>query len=454
MLRLFYYISSINYLKLINKNRQLLFFFSFSFLVQLMWLLAFYPGFMSVDSISQWDQAYTFQLNDWHPYLSTLYIWLFQRIFGNPASVSVFQIFSTTLFFSWMFDLFLKKGIKKFIIIPLFIIFSISIPIGVYNITLWKDIPFSLSIVMFGFFLSQTLNKESWCKLDYLLFTALSVLTIYMRHNGIVFLLITPVIIFLFSRKKLISTTLILIFVYLFFSFVVPKILEVKPKQFYLSRISILHAEVGLYNNQPWTNLSKETTDLLEDLGSKSELNSIYNPVCADYIFSGDINPELINSKEYWDKLTVRFVSEDIVNNISFYLGDRFNMFVSTLLGSRMIYIPEIADNTNDIRFSPVSNSLNSIAVKILDDINGNPVLFFMVWNNLIPLVVLMFALLDSCYKKNIPLIIFSLFILCQLPFIFFLSTCADWRYLYFCYLAGFIAIPMYFVKPDKLRKT
>ncbi len=145
----------------IKNNYYFWVFFLISTFVFFLWWAAFFPALMSTDSIGQWIQTMDLnKLSDWHPYLSTLYFYFLKLIYNSPATVSLFQIIWTAALFSYIFNFFIKVGLKKIYIYVLFIFFVTSIPIGLFNISLWKDVPFSLCLIGFLFFLCKAIYEK------------------------------------------------------------------------------------------------------------------------------------------------------------------------------------------------------------------------------------------------------------------------------------------------------
>jgi hypothetical protein len=60
-----------------------------SFVIWSFYLLSFWPGSMSPDSLDQWKQVLNGQLKDWHPVFHTMNIWLITRIKLSPATVAM-----------------------------------------------------------------------------------------------------------------------------------------------------------------------------------------------------------------------------------------------------------------------------------------------------------------------------------------------------------------------------
>ncbi|MBD3306800.1 hypothetical protein GF339_10265, partial [candidate division KSB3 bacterium] len=117
------------------------------------WLLGQWPGGMTPDSFWSWDQTLSLSFDDWHPYLYQVYLLMLRQFADSPATVAVFQILLTAGVGSYIFYFCIRQGVNWLYTLPFFLLFITSIPIGVYNITLWKDIPWSLCLVLTAFWI-------------------------------------------------------------------------------------------------------------------------------------------------------------------------------------------------------------------------------------------------------------------------------------------------------------
>lgn len=184
-----------------------------------LWLLAFWPGVMSVDSLKVWRAAMLpdVYLND-HPVLNVILYKYFFQIWNNPAVIPVVQVVLIALLISWFFFWLYRKGVSLKLLVFCFLFILFSVPIGTYNTVLWKDIPFSLLVV----FWACTLVKLFWqrghrqfylSKQHILVLLLLGVALGLIRHNGLVYLLVLPllfVLLRLVSIKQTIMISLIL----------------------------------------------------------------------------------------------------------------------------------------------------------------------------------------------------------------------------------------------------
>jgi hypothetical protein len=187
----------------INKKdllRRSLYYF-IPFIAGLVYWLAFYPGFMSFDSIFQWDQLSTFKFTNWHPAIHTILMYVLSRIWYSPAIVSLFQIMIACLIIGYGLNTIRKASrLPDYVLITLGVLISINPIVGIMDITLWKDVLYSLAVLLLTIFLFEIITSEGkWLSkpLNIVFYGAILSSIWLLRYNGapvvIASLIITPV---------------------------------------------------------------------------------------------------------------------------------------------------------------------------------------------------------------------------------------------------------------------
>ena len=163
------------------------------------WLLAYWPGYMTSDSIHIWWAAKKpgYFIHS-HPFMNVIYYRFLQQIWDNVAIVSIFQILLTSLLGSYIFYYIFKNGINLFLILLFYFNFILSIPVGLYNISLWKDVPFAILVLFWAFYLMKMYleKRRGILKVSYqeTMFLILSIIALCLfRYNGIVYIIIIPI---------------------------------------------------------------------------------------------------------------------------------------------------------------------------------------------------------------------------------------------------------------------
>ncbi len=158
----------------------------------------FWPGIMSQDSLVIWRASGLpgVYINT-HPILNQIFYMYLRGFWNNPAVVPTAHILAASLLIASVFDRIRKAGATLWHLMPFFLLILFSLPIHLYNIVLWKDIPFALLVTAWGIFFVFTYSRKvegGW------LFSASQwgvlllayILLGFFRHNGLVYLAVVP----------------------------------------------------------------------------------------------------------------------------------------------------------------------------------------------------------------------------------------------------------------------
>ena len=179
-----------------EKPRVLLIFLIFGF-VWTLYLIAYNPAVFSNDSMDHWMQADgTMPLNNWHPILYTFFVAFCKLFSASPTSVAVFQILIAAILFTRILSEALRLG-EPFPMTLLFAIFFAIAPVnGLHIISVWKDIPYALSLLWLSFLLFRFFVRNSPRGRSFYIELGICLAMVALfRHNGI---LVTAAVILFF----------------------------------------------------------------------------------------------------------------------------------------------------------------------------------------------------------------------------------------------------------------
>ncbi len=166
---------------------------------------AYFPGQLSPDSIDQWLQLSRWTLNDAHPVLSTLLFRFFSLINDSPQ----FIILCNYVLFSISASILLYQ-LDRTYTAPRLLLLSIAFILAVFPpnffivTTLWKDVPYASGLTLITAGLIKLSLKRDAISRSSLLFLGFGcVLTMGMRHNGILVVMPLMVILLLWAKCKL-----------------------------------------------------------------------------------------------------------------------------------------------------------------------------------------------------------------------------------------------------------
>lgn len=168
-------------------------------------LYAFNPGISSPDSAFCMDAAHhLYGMANWHPPFYCMLLKAILLLWDSTYLVILFQ------FAFWVFvleDAFLfcrQRGISDGVLLLISLLMGINPANYIQLCTIWKDIPYGISLVWLTVALAKLVLRQENSILVYLEFVSASVFTFFLRQNGIVpclLCLLAVVIIFRKDRK-------------------------------------------------------------------------------------------------------------------------------------------------------------------------------------------------------------------------------------------------------------
>lgn len=296
---------------------------SFGTLILSIYLFAFWPGLISPDSISQWDQLSSFKFTDAHPAFHTLIYWLITRIYYSPASISIFQIISLVLI--WLYGIksilsnFKVSSLGKIIILITSAAFFALPPVGLMSVTLWKDVLFSYSLLLLTICLFNIAFDNSWInkKSNQSLLIITLVCTALIRHNGIItYLSIVFVLIYLY-RNKVFKTILISILIILIVKYPFYKILKINKfeESSVSSGYALNYLNAYVYNKPA---LKEKYNEFYSQLYPDKKALVFYDSFCGNYSLMG-LNYLFFNDQK--DTIE-KYLKEEIANDPLFITNE------------------------------------------------------------------------------------------------------------------------------------
>ncbi len=438
-----------------KKNQSFYVFFLISSFIFLIWLLAFYPAIMTRDSMDSWRQASTNNYSNWHPYIFSFYLKILSSFSNSPAAIVMFQVFISAILSAYAFFKLYQIKDKRVAIVA-FVLFTSSIPVGLYNITIWKDIIFSQLVVCWGmityFFIKngkKDLNYSSIYLLSFLLFFTSTV-----RYNGIIFLLIIPSLFYLgkiLDLKKSLFFLLTTLTIFFSINSIFQKVFAIENTKQLLNLSYKIHLDAAILKSDNYSYGNNKAEFPLSELYKLIPLENL----TKDYqcfnsnsiLFSKDMHQELLKDETYYNK--VDYISNRLIsNNIALSLADRLCIFKSTLLSEGTLYYNALDSETSEDNDQALNISQNSKLpaihswLKHFISTSKTFPLNLLFWNLTFPLLLFSFSLYKG-YRKDQALFYYSLILTIQLPILFLTITANEFRYFYFLYLGSFFLLPM-----------
>jgi len=365
------------------------------------WHFSFWPGVTSNDSLEVWRAAQIpgMYLGD-HPPLNVIFYMFLSQFWNNVAIVPFIQNGLTSLLVSYIFFTLMRKGLPVSVILPCFALIVFSLPVGLYSIILWKDVPFALLVVLLGFKIAILYLEKRCGRLQLTgkkIFTLL-VLTLALvgfRHNGVLYLFIVPFLLILFGIVK-----------------IRPKLLVGTALVFVLLGAGLVFSPQG-----------SKTTDFLKSQ-TETYLNQAMDRLSYNYLKE--------SGEKYFGIFDVNqtYMQWDLVHLCMY--GRYTNDFLKSLRWNDVYAYLPLPQNKTQIK-------MKEIAWWLYWKSYESPWVFLS-WNPFYMLIF--FPLLPFLYRKFPMASIFSLSIFIPVAILVFLNI-FNWRYYYFAFLACYFLIPL-----------
>lgn len=183
------------------------------------WILAFNPCASTYDSALLFNQAHVMGIEpmlNWHPPFYAIVLHFLLKICDSATFLICIQCIAFAFLIIRVLGLFLKKGISKKIVVILYVVLGFSFNNVIQLITLWKDIPYTLSILWLTIVLAELiLVNGKISRIWYIEFFFSLLFTALFRQNGIVPAIAAAVFItvYFIRKKKLLSLLPVVAFI-------------------------------------------------------------------------------------------------------------------------------------------------------------------------------------------------------------------------------------------------
>lgn len=272
------------------------------FLCMVPFLLTNFPGVMTPDSLAQYRQAAGISAyNDHHPWMHTLLIELFYKIgyavTGNVylgiAFYTVAQMLLVSLSVSYVWSALYEMGLKKICSIlgaALFVICPYNL---IYGVTMWKDILFSMAVMVLVvtlFRLHCLIKEEIPAKSmlrDWILYAVCGFFMCMLRHNGFYAFLVMMfllAVVFRSQWKIFVPVTAVVVVLCFVIKGPVMNVAEVEPGK-YAYKVCMPLQQIARVITDG-CELTEEETALLEKINTIDYIPENYQRGGADPMFA------------------------------------------------------------------------------------------------------------------------------------------------------------------------
>jgi hypothetical protein len=435
------------------------------------WLLAWWPGMLTLDSLDSWLQVKRLEFTNWNPFVYTLYVLALTRLWDSPAVIVLVQVVATAALGASVFFFLHRQGLRFRWVAPFFAVFTLSLPVGVYNLMVWRDVPFCLLTVfwaclLFGLAVRRARGRTfepSWRVT--LLLAGVLVFSSTVRHNGLVSLFAVPL---LLAGGRLVGVAraarLFGVSAALYVALVwgVGTVIGAHRNTDYRlvslslqlnSWAALLEPRnaVGGVSNDAFSDDPEADRRVLEKFITREELERAYNPLTVTTLVYTSDNRLATLTQADADAIRRLYVRR-MLENFHIFLAERTYLFFATLGFRNWGYannlpqrvFPKDGESLYYLHDAPKVRWLRERQEALLEKTWRYEGLFkgaFLSWNAFVPLLVIVALFL---LYKWLPMTALSCaFILTHALALFFTVISNDFRYVYFLQLFAYFVVPM-----------
>lgn len=321
------------------------------FIAWIPYYISYYPGIISPDSYSQIQQMMgDMNLSNHHPILHTSIIGVFVNlgvaIFNNInigiAIYTIFQMIVLSFIYSYTIK-FLRKNNVPFYIRIIVLLYYMFYPINAtYSVIMWKDILFSGVFPIFIIYCYKIIFKPDEFfieKKNTIKFIIISLLMIYLRHNGYYVTIFTLLVFFIaikqYWKNCIKILTSVIVFNIIINSFIY-SIIKVDKGSAAEAMSIPLQQIARVVKNHP--EIDEDIRERFNKFLYGETTWELYEPTCSDAIkfkFRNELYEE--NKLEFWKlwlKVLIKYpkdcIEATIANSYGYYYIGATNNVLST----------------------------------------------------------------------------------------------------------------------------
>lgn len=282
-------------------------------------LAAFYPGLMSLDSVTAWGQIAGKTAIIDYPAMHTIYMKLLS-VGNSPASVALFQVVVLSGLVFLICDAVRKQGVSKLAVWLAGIAVGFSPVVMVMSVTHWRDVPYSLTLMILTWLMLLIINSKGEILNRYTFIIGLGLslgLAALFRMNGIIVLLGLIILLMAIYRtaiRKLLWVSAIAVVTILIVKIAVYPIFNVIPSSI-ASQAGFAHHIAAHLNSG--TKLDPDELEFLEKIKPIDQTAWMYNCAAANSVIFNNYDVEFgQKNQDKLSKIAVRLAIDDPITEI------------------------------------------------------------------------------------------------------------------------------------------
>lgn len=392
-----------------NNKRSFFLVLGILLIAYLPYLLHEFPGIISPDSCTEimTGLGYIQPLKNHHPVFHIFMISIAMNLgkwMGNYtigiATYSIVQMILTASVFSYTIYYMAKKRVNIWTRLICLVIFALYPPFAAYSVTMWKDIPFGLMMVLYTICLIELImNKDEYMSRikNNIFLYVIMVLVFLFRNNGIYVIVLTIPFMILASknyRKRMTIICSMLVITYIFVTGPMFHMLQIKKGEI-KEALSIPLQQFARVTKYQGDKLTQEEREAIYEFLPVENLAERYDPQLSDPVknkFNAKAwEEDKINFIKLWGKLCLKYpkdyIESFLCNSYGYWYPETRGVTISYDFVDynqyANIFSEDLTQKVKDIQYE--KNSI--VEIKGIDTIKQG------IDNRNVPIIALLFSI-------------------------------------------------------------
>jgi hypothetical protein len=441
----------------------------------LVFLFVLWPGHFVWDEFLLIDAAKTFDINVWHSYLTIMFMSYSLMLIPFVVGIIIIQLVLISIIFGFLQSNIIQTFKNKYAnIITYFVFFLPAVIINNFyplRLTLYSYV----LLLLFTILIFDNINKTKITFSKFILLYFLSAIAILWRSEGIIYIFLIPIFIFISYWKQINIKKIFLLFVIFIitnFSYngilnSIPRIKNYNEKYgltIYVNPLSIMVQQdlKGKNIKQDLENIDKVfNLDLLKKYPSYLEIPSYWKNdfVRTEYLKNikdfkkSYINIILNNPKSFIEARYKTFIASSGLDSKYLAASSGLAYYIYEIEHKSAVKVKSIEDFLDSNKLTrPINFDLKAKLESILighniSDNSSFEVVKIIFWN-FIPIIIALFILMiERIIKKDYLISIICLSFLIRVALIFLTSPASYFMYFLPEYIIGLVILIIFFLK-------
>ena len=375
-------------------------------------ILSYFPGGIYADTVTSISEAISNHITNHNPMLYTLMLktllMIGLKISSFRAGLKLFSIFQVLVMASiiayviyWLYK---RKISLKYIVLTT-IFFGLVRLIPMYAISIWKDTPFSLALLLYSIFIAEIVyrnGKNIEKPTGIIIYSILILAVCFLRNNGVYVSIATTIMLMIIYRKKVFNIVSALVVV---LSLIIqgPVFSHLKVNAETVENLGVPLQQLCYVAAKEDGNLTDEQKEFINNICDIETIKQEYNPCLVDKIkWNPKFNSEFLDqNKTEFIKVWAQVFVQNPISYVKAYLLNTLGFWDVNKATMDAYINPKMWNNKDEIQIGDIQISQKDYIQKVTNHSVKEIVTPTKPISSAVFLFIMLFSALITLYKKQ-----------------------------------------------------